>query len=326
MFRKPNNTNFQNYAIWNLLFVFEHFVGINARRSLEQFYPFKKQQSNIARPAIPGTNNDSNLQDYRHKNKPVLFRSLAAKWPAVQKWNLAFFIRQFGQQEVRIEDIRGNQYNPLTTTSETISLADYLEQVRQGSRKYLKFSDLVQKHPELQEELDTSWIRSFVKPGSFGSTFYLFIGGQGSVTSLHNELPCNIYTQIHGHKTWVLYPPEDRIYLDPRTERRPYFYSSADPFAEWQEEFPLKNLARKIEVTLGPGDSLYIPPFWWHFIRNESDSIGVAYKFVHPGSALRSSSLLSLLMLLATRPSIIYTFFANRITKEDVIVQKKLNS
>ena len=318
---------FKINLIWNVLFVIEHLGGYHTRQLVEKIWPFvilKKVKTNIFSDSKISVSQISNTVN-KNNNYPIFFKSVGNTWPAVQQWNLSYFIRHFGQQEVQIEDIKGNQYNPLTTRSETLSLAEYLELVKKGSVKYLKFSDLVQKHPELQNQLDLSWIKSLVKPGSFGSTFYLFIGGKGSVTPLHNELPCNVYTQIHGYKTWVLYPPEDRIYLNPRTERRPYFFSSADPFLAEQAEFPLKHLARKIEVTLGPGDALYIPPFWWHYIRNESDSVGVAYKFVNPIAAVRASSLLSLLMLLATRPSIVYTFFANRITKEDVIVKRKLN-
>ncbi len=81
-----------------------------------------------------------------------------------------------------------------------------------------------------------------------------------------------------------------------------------------------------MEVTLGPGDVLYVPPFWWHYIRNESDSIGVAYKFVNPLSAFKASFVLSSLLLLSTRPSLFYTFIANRLTKEDMIVRRNLKN
>ncbi len=150
----------------------------------------------------------------------------------------------------------------------------------------------------------------------------MFIGGKETITPMHNEFPTTIYIQLHGIKKWVIYRPEDRIYLNAITERRPYFFSKHIPDIE-NSENKIARFATKYEVILEPGDVLVVPPFYWHYIENKTDSIGVAYKFADIFIAFKSSGFLTFLFFLSTRPSIFYSFFANRIKKEDVILNKK---
>jgi ribosomal protein L16 Arg81 hydroxylase len=42
-------------------------------------------------------------------------------------------------------------------------------------------------------------------------------------------------------------------------------------------EFPLFEKAEYVEGIVGPGECLYIPRGWWHFVRSESVSIGVSF-------------------------------------------------
>jgi lysine-specific demethylase 8 len=129
--------------------------------------------------------------------------------------------------------------------------------------------------------------------------------------------------QVYGKKKWVLYPAGDRIFLDARTERRPYYFSNVIPDAGPDKQLPLQHLASKREVILEPGDILWVPPFVWHYIENLSDSIGVSYKYANFSSSLKSSRMLTLLFLFTTKPSIIYSFFVTRIKKDDYVLTKK---
>ncbi len=43
--------------------------------------------------------------------------------------------------------------------------------------------------------------------------------------------------------------------------------------------FPLYYQAKKIECTLNPGDTLYLPKGWWHWIFSEAETIAVNFWF-----------------------------------------------
>ena len=49
------------------------------------------------------------------------------------------------------------------------------------------------------------------------------------------------------------------------------------------DRFPLFNEAPFTDCVLSPGDVLYIPPGWWHYVRSESVSFSVSFWFEGEG-------------------------------------------
>lgn len=324
---------------YNSLFLLEHFFGrkfggrfLGRRRnrlnqailrSLEGF-PRPEPQPVAEAPANLVWGDLRELRSRLHA--PLVFRGAAADWPCTKKWGLDFFESEYGDYEVVLNDLVGTIDPNNPQTFRTISMREYIGMMRSGTLQYLKFSNLVQKERKLQEDMDLNWLYRFNKPMATGKTFYMFAGGPGTVTPLHNEFPNVVYVQVSGRKRWVLYLPEDRIFFDPRTDRRIYYYSEADPFKEDPERFPLLKYARRYEVILEPGDILWFPAFAWHYVENLSVSIGVAYKYAHLGSAWRSSGMLTSLFFLATRPNPIIAFIASRLKKDDYTLSKSEKS
>ncbi len=327
---RPDIVKRSHFYIYNLYFFLEHFLGY---KLLQRFFNKRINQLNdtvlkdiqskereivLEVPQVEKEIINSSDKSFRKiMHKPLLFKGAAKDWPATQKWSLDFFEKEFGDFEIFVLDTVGaiDKKNP--QKFEKLPLKTFINQMRQGSLKYLKFSNIVQKQLKLQEDLDNSWLNKFDTFTSFGRRFYMFIGGKGTITPLHNEFPSVVYIQIHGRKKWVIYAPEERFFLNPRTERRHYFYTEADPF-EYDPEFPLAPYAQRYEVVLEPGDVLWFPPFYWHYVENLSDSIGVAYKFNDIPFGFKTSKMLTSLFLMATRPNLIYNFFSLRFGKTNV--------
>src|ERR1019366_5527023 len=155
-------------------------------------------------------------------------------------------------------------------------------------------------------DFDLEWLRKlFALPLSWGEDLKMFMGVKGTITPLHVGFSPVLFVQVMGQKKWTLYPPTDRIYLDCRTERTSYLFSHADPYKTDDPRFPLLKYARRYEVVLDPGDILWFPSFTWHHVENLSTTIGIRYGRTSLGTALRSSKLLTLLIFLATKPTII---------------------
>jgi hypothetical protein len=108
--------------------------------------------------------------------------------------------------------------------------------------------------------------------------YELFIGGRGrSFPFLHYDFP-KAHTFIHqlqGRKLFLAFAPSDTPYLYPKSGRR--FQVSQIPDVEHVslDEFPLFRSATRFETELGPGDTLFMPPGWWHTARMLTFSVSV---------------------------------------------------
>ncbi|XP_065575885.1 HSPB1-associated protein 1 homolog isoform X2 [Artemia franciscana] len=106
----------------------------------------------------------------------------------------------------------------------------------------------------------------------------LWLGTKGAHTPLHSDsYGYNVVHQIHGRKKWVLIPWESYKYLKPT--RIPYeessIYSEINFFMKdiSKEEGYCHMAAR--EVVLTAGDTLLVPPKWWHYVECLDNSLSV---------------------------------------------------
>jgi hypothetical protein len=94
-----------------------------------------------------------------------------------------------------------------------------------------------------------------------------WIGPARCVTPLHCDFDDNIFAQIWGSKRIVLAPPDHDAWLYVREANPLLFGSPVDPEALDLDQFPLARQAAFIELTVEPGDMLYVPAGWFHQVR-----------------------------------------------------------
>ncbi len=308
-----------DWFFYNIIFLIQHIIGYEKikKRTLA-FYDKLEKEKRISN-RIDGVFISSNEQDI-FNSKIVLLKGYAKDWKCVKKWDLDFFKKEYGNQQISLINTKGLVDEQIQPKCENISLSQYIDELKNGSKKYLKLSDLVNKNKSLQNDINYDWLDKMTKKGSLGRTYYSFIGGKGTKTPMHSEFPINIYIQVWGKKKWILYPPNNHIFLNAITERKTYFLSEAIPEDENNPSVPLLKYGDKIEIILDPGDILLVPPFTWHYVENLTDSIAVAYKYANVVSAFKSSKLFTVLSFLSTKPSIFYSFIMTRIQKKDSII------
>ncbi len=333
---KPEEITHSDWLRYNLYFFLEHILGYSKFQEIlgasrRRFY-FKirdqlKSSQRGGSCEVEDVGRDLTPKGFLQKCfKPVLpkvFRGAAYNWDAVKKWDLDYFKDKYGDKDIIITDNQGLIDPRNQQEFQSIKLGQYIDALKKGSLTYLKFSRLIDENEELKQELDLFWLRKFKLPLSFREETYLFIGAKGTITPIHCGFTPNLFIQISGQKKWVLYEVGDRIFLDPRTERTFYYYSNADPYNLDDERFPLLKYAKRYEVTLNPGDVLWVPPFVWHQVENPTDSIGLAYRFNSVPTTMRSSKLLTLLFFLATKPSLLEHFLVTSFTKQAYIFIKR---
>jgi hypothetical protein len=120
-----------------------------------------------------------------------------------------------------------------------------------------------------------------------------------------------------------MWASNERIFFDPRAERRAYNFTHADPYNMEDPNYPLFKYAKHYEVVLEPGDVLWFPSHLWHQVESVEGGVSVAYKFAHIPTHLKASRILTILFFLATRPNVFIDVFYHKIKKRDYIFTHK---
>ena len=235
-------------------------------------------------------------------SEPVVYRGAAKDWPCCKKWDLNYFKDAVGKKNVLLVDINGLTSKKSETGFEILPVSDLVTNIREGGEKYLRFSPLLQHDPGLVKDLNLDWLGRLKSRWSIGVTYYLFMGGKGTVTHLHCDQPCNLFIQVYGRKKWTLISVDQSHMVYPQATQTAYFKSEADLGIKLNEKHSLINKAKKWEVILEPGDILYIPPHVWHYVENLSETIAVGYRFSSIAAAIRSSGIFTFLRFCAQNP------------------------
>jgi len=246
-------------------------------------------------------------RDYVRPLRPVVLEGAARDWVATRRWTPRFFASRYGDAPITLiraaptdlDDFAGPGYRPDGGETTLSALVDDMER---GRETYARFVPILNEDPTLERDLDRAWVDAMRPRGAVGTYYQLFMGGAGTTTSVHNAIGSNLFVQLYGEKTWWLYSPVYNAVFDPPLKRSPFFFSGIDPEHPDLERFPLFRGVRGYRVTLRAGDVLYNPPFFWHYVRNPTASIGVGVRFYDVPSILRASPAQALLTALATNP------------------------
>jgi hypothetical protein len=101
----------------------------------------------------------------------------------------------------------------------------------------------------------------------------LWVGSRGATAQAHYDLSDNFYVQLLGQKTFLLLPPdtEMRVHSSLHKNHRQSRRNMTEDAASLLASTP-----GAVNVTLSPGQVLYIPPFWYHHVTAESPSASVS--------------------------------------------------
>ncbi|MGZ3901014.1 MAG: cupin-like domain-containing protein, partial [Bacteroidia bacterium] len=106
---------------------------------------------------------------------------------------------------------------------------------------------------------------------------FMFFGGTSTTVRVHYDIDMSnvLHTQFSGRKRIILISPEysDFLYKTPFNT-----FSIADLEKPDYETFPALHYVRGYDVTLEPGDTLYMPEGYWHHMTYTEGGFGVAYR------------------------------------------------
>ncbi|XP_063070275.1 HSPB1-associated protein 1 homolog [Engraulis encrasicolus] len=133
---------------------------------------------------------------------------------------------------------------------------------------YKYIAKLFQDEESMFEEVVWS---DFGYPGRDGAASTLWVGTEGANTPCHlDTYGYNLVFQVEGRKRWHLFSPDDTSCLYPT--RIPYeessVFSQVNVLQPDLGRFPAFSRARAHVVTLQPGQVLFVPRHWWHYVES----------------------------------------------------------
>jgi len=226
-------------------------------------------------------------REYRSRKKPVVIVDAIEDWKARTAWTLDFFKSRYGSSKVLAYRYRGDKYKQKDAVQMTFG--DYLDGVSSGDWNsfpyYIRDNwALLLAHPELSADYRFpkyfyDWFK--VLP-SFMRLRYprIFIGPKGAVTPLHQDIweTHAWLSQLVGRKRWIFFPPDQRHLL--------YDYQ-VDPARPDLKRFPLYREARPLECTLAPGETVFVPGGWAHWVVSLDATISLTSNYMGPGAFWR---------------------------------------
>ncbi len=255
-------------------------------------------------------------EEFLYPGRPVVMEGAASDWPCVKKWSFDFFAEKYGDEDNLLLAGKGLASEGDQANNDALSLRGIIKDIRVGGASYLKFSALMARRPELQNDIDMDYLRQLTTALSMGSSFQLFLGGANGITPLHNALTCNLFVMVHGEKDWFLYPAFYTPVVQLAITRTTYNHSSVDIHDPDPVEYPGFEFINRYEVRLRPGDIFFVPPYMWHQVENRSETVAVSYRFPDFRGAMKASMTLTIMRFLATNPSFFQTFYYSFINRD----------
>ena len=217
------------------------------------------------------------LMKYKRMEKPVVIEKLTENCPAQKKWSIDYITEVSGECVVPLYDSKRSTDNKHQhAPAIEMKLKDYFDLLKKGENDLrLFFYNLLSGAPVL--------VKDFSYP-DVGLHFFkklpvLFAGGKGAKVQMHFDIDLADILLCHfgGKKRVLLFSPEQTKYM----YHVPFSFSSLFDVNYDEpdyEKYPaLKYLEGQV-AELSHGDTLYIPPGYWHYIVYEEISFSMSLR------------------------------------------------
>lgn len=215
-------------------------------------------------------------KNYISKKKPVLLKGYANNWKATKEWDFEFLSNLKFNKPVRIEvgNVIQNNTNVLR-----IDFKTYINQIinsttdNDDDKPYLSMFNVFDHLPDLINDTDLSILTDHTKHDFPG----VWIGPSGTITGFHWDTADNILTQIKGKKLVLLASPKYKkeMYTSKKYDLDS-IASHVDVNNYDEKKHPKFKDVQFLKVILEPGDTLYVPRGWWHYVKSLDASISVS--------------------------------------------------
>nr|WKF58013.1 hypothetical protein HUO10_002509 [Paraburkholderia busanensis] len=222
---------------------------------------------------------DEFFEQYYCRNRPVIITGAFDFWLARTAWNFDYFRERCGECEVEVQfgresdaDYEINQ----PRLRRSMRFADYVDLVERSgpTNDFYMTANNTSKNRAALAALwaDVPVIDAYLDAASADTGFF-WMGPPGTKTPFHHDLTNNFMAQVIGRKKIKLVPLSDT----PQMVNHLHCYSQVDGAAIDYERFPSMRDARVFECTLAPGELLFLPIGWWHYVEGLDASVTMTF-------------------------------------------------
>lgn len=212
---------------------------------------------------------DEFLNEHYAANRPVVLTEAMRDWPALEKWTPEYLRSVCGEQMVEIMADResdpgyeinaGQHRHPIRFDA----FVDRILTSGPSNDYYLVANNHFFSHEATRALLDDfTPFPELLLPDKLTGVHFWF-GPAGTVTPLHHDALNIIVAQVYGRKRFILISSQhlSNVY------NHHGVYSEVDAGSPDFTRFPRYQQAKRIEVILEPGEALFLPVGWWHYVE-----------------------------------------------------------
>jgi len=198
------------------------------------------------------------------------------RWLTPSKMNASAIVHHGHVLHGKTKPLRGNYISHRSVWDSTLAVKLTLDEFLHSEHKYWsRCYDSSGSDPKVSGWVD--WVLEHVSPDIIPGirtrlSVCLRVALEQSRMPFHFDAKHNILIQIHGIRKVLLMMPDTGPTVYPtaisRGHEPPGWVSTLDPRHLNYTEHPYAEKARMLVVTLFPGDALYIPAAWWHYVEN----------------------------------------------------------
>ncbi|KAK4175859.1 hypothetical protein QBC36DRAFT_17342 [Triangularia setosa] len=277
------------------------------------FSPYEPFTPPVTSPIqrIPSPSLES-FQSHLSTPRPLILTGLVSHWPALttSPWSKPAYLlsRTFsGRRLVPVEI--GRSYVDAGWSQKIIPFSEFLSEYITSpssdvSKGYLAQHQLFSQLPQLRNDIVVPDLCYTSPPPKVDDEHPVaeleepmlnaWLGPPGTITPLHTDPYHNLLVQVVGRKYVRLYPPQSKVKTRGKEggvsmDNTAAFdvgvlegWDDQPPSEEEEEEG--KNGEKEefgrlecVDCILEPGETLYIPEGWWHYVRGLSVSFSVSF-------------------------------------------------
>ncbi|OWK51584.1 bifunctional peptidase and arginyl-hydroxylase JMJD5 [Lonchura striata] len=215
--------------------------------------------------------------NYLLPQRPVVLEGVMDHWPCMKKWSVDYFCQVAGCRTVPVE--LGARYTDEEWSQQLMTVSDFISQyiMDENNVGYLAQHQLFDQIPELKEDISIPDYCCLGEGEEDDITINAWFGPGGTISPLHQDPQQNFLAQVFGRKYIRLYSPQDSENLYPHESQILHNTSQVDVEDPDLVKFPNFTKAAFQSCILMPGQILFIPIKYWHYVRSLELSFSVSF-------------------------------------------------
>lgn len=226
---------------------------------------------------VSGLTAEEFRNDYMKKSIPVVLKDFVKSDSACwSKWSYEYFKELTGEAMVNVYGRENESMDRAASAPvDKMTFGSYLDLIKKEPTTLRLFLfNLMKLKPELLEDIEYNDLTG-------GKVIrwlpLMFFGGEGSCTRNHFDIDMShvFISQFQGIKRIWLFPNDmsDLLYKLPFN-----FHGIVNVKYDDSKEYPALNYIKGFEAVIHPGETLFMPAGWYHYIQYETEGYSISVR------------------------------------------------